>query len=95
MKKINLSYAKSGVNIKAADKFVKYISSRTSKIKKNVKSKNIGGFGAISKIPNKPIVELIMNLERSFAKANGLNCKILFAAELASPKFPKTLDIPV
>ena len=52
MKKINLSYAKSGVNIKAADKFVKYISSRTSKIKKNVKSKNIGGFGAISKIPN-------------------------------------------
>ena len=52
MKKINLSYAKSGVNIKAADKFVKYISSRTSKIKKNVKSKNIGGFGAITKIPN-------------------------------------------
>ena len=52
MKKINLSYAKSGVNIKAADKFVKYISSRTSKIKKNVKSKNIGGFGAITEIPN-------------------------------------------
>ena len=52
MKKRNLSYAKSGVNIKAADKFVKYISSRTSKIKKNVKSKNIGGFGAITKIPN-------------------------------------------
>ena len=52
MKKLNLSYAKSGVNIKSADRFVKYISSRTSKIKRNTKFKNIGGFGAISKIPN-------------------------------------------
>ena len=52
MKKLNLSYAKSGVNIKAADRFVKYISSRTNKIKRNTKFKNIGGFGAISKIPN-------------------------------------------
>ena len=52
MKKINLSYAKSGVNIKAADKFVKYVSSKTNKTKKSVKFKNIGSFGAISKIPN-------------------------------------------
>ncbi len=51
MKKINLTYEKSGVNIKAADKFVKYISSSLNKSKKSVNFKNIGGFGAISKIP--------------------------------------------
>ena len=51
MKKINLTYEKSGVNIKAADKFVKYISSNLNKSKKSGNFKNIGGFGAISKIP--------------------------------------------
>ncbi len=51
MKKINLTYEKSGVNIKAADKFVKYISSSLNKSKKSGNFKNIGGFGAISKIP--------------------------------------------
>ena len=52
MNKNNLTYEKSGVSIKAADKFVNFISSRVKKTKKNGNFKNIGGFGAISKIPN-------------------------------------------
>ena len=48
----NLTYAKSGVNIRSADKFVKYISKITSKYDKNKKANNIGNFGSISKIPS-------------------------------------------
>ena len=51
MKADNLTYKKSGVNIKSADKFVRYISSKVSKSKKSVNFKNIGGFGSISKLP--------------------------------------------
>ena len=46
------TYKKSGVNIKAADKFVDFISSVSSKKKGKKKFSNIGGFGSISKIPN-------------------------------------------
>ena len=48
----NLTYTKSGVNIKKADKFVKFINSISKKTKKSGDFKNIGGFGAISSIPN-------------------------------------------
>ena len=51
MKKTNLTYEKSGVNIKAADKFINYISSSLKKTKNSVNFKNIGGFGAVTKIP--------------------------------------------
>ena len=51
MKKNNLTYRKSGVNIKAADKFVHYISSLVKKHNNSKEFKNIGGFGSISKIP--------------------------------------------
>ena len=51
MRKNNLTYRKSGVNIKAADKFINYISSLAKKRDNNKESKNIGGFGSISKIP--------------------------------------------
>ncbi len=51
MKFNSLTYQKSGVNIKAADKFIDYISYKLRKFKKNSNFKNIGGFGAISKIP--------------------------------------------
>ena len=51
MRKSNLTYRKSGVNIKAADKFVNYISSLAKKHNNNKESKNIGSFGSISKIP--------------------------------------------
>ena len=45
----NLTYAKSGVNIRSADKFIKYISKITSKQNKNKKQNNIGNFGSINK----------------------------------------------
>ncbi len=48
-----LTYTKSGVNIKKADNFVKYIGSLTKKSYKSGDFKNIGGFGAISNIPKK------------------------------------------
>jgi len=51
MKKKIFTYEKSGVNISAADKFVKYISLISSKNKGKKKFNNIGGFGSISSIP--------------------------------------------
>ena len=48
----NYTYKKSGVNIKAADKFVNFISSVSSKKKGKKKFSNIGGFGSISNIPS-------------------------------------------
>ena len=45
------TYKKSGVDIKAADKFVKYISNTSSKKKGKKKFNNIGGFGSITDIP--------------------------------------------
>ena len=51
MIKNNLTYEDSGVNIKAADKFVKFISTQTKKTKKKGKFDNIGGFGALNRIP--------------------------------------------
>ena len=46
-----ITYKKSGVNINAADKFVNFISSVSSKKKGKKKFSNIGGFGSISSIP--------------------------------------------
>ena len=51
MNKKNLTYKKSGVNIAAADKFVKFISSLNTKDKGKKKFSNIGGFGSITDIP--------------------------------------------
>jgi len=51
MKKSKFTYRKSGVNINAADNFVKFISNISPKNKGNKKFKNIGGFGSISDIP--------------------------------------------
>ena len=51
MNKKNLTYKKSGVNITAADKFVKYISLLNTKDKGKKKFTNIGGFGSITDIP--------------------------------------------
>ena len=51
MNKKLFTYKKSGVNIKAADNFVKFISSVSSKKKGKIKFSNIGGFGSISNIP--------------------------------------------
>ena len=51
MKKEKFTYEKSGVNINAADNFVKFISSISTKNKGKKKFQNIGGFGSISNIP--------------------------------------------
>ena len=51
MKNNKLTYEKSGVNIKAADKFVKFISLKSNNSKNSGKFKNIGGFGSITQIP--------------------------------------------
>ena len=52
MNKNSFTYKKSGVDIKAADKFVKFISNITSKKRGKKKFNNIGGFGSITGIPN-------------------------------------------
>ena len=52
MNKKLFTYKKSGVNIAAADNFVNFISSVSSKKKGKKKFSNIGGFGSISDIPS-------------------------------------------
>ena len=52
MNKKLFTYKKSGVDINAADSFIKFISSVSSKKKGKKKFLNIGGFGSISDIPN-------------------------------------------
>ena len=51
MNKNSFTYKKSGVDINAADKFVKFISTISSNKKGKKKFNNIGGFGSISNIP--------------------------------------------
>ena len=71
-----LTYAKSGVNIKKADQFVKHISNITRKTNKSGDFKNIGGFGAISLIPK--------NLKNPHivTSTDGVGTKIEIANEL-------------
>ena len=52
MNKNPFTYKKSGVDIDAADKFIKFISSISSKKRGKKKFNNIGGFGSISNLPN-------------------------------------------
>ena len=47
-----ITYKKSGVNIKAADKFVNFISAVSTKKRGKKKFSNIGGFGSVTAIPN-------------------------------------------
>ena len=51
MNKKKFTYKKSGVNIKAADKFVDFISTVSAKKRGKKKFSNIGGFGSITNIP--------------------------------------------
>ena len=52
MNKKKFTYKKSGVNIKAADKFVDFISTVSTKKRGKKRFSNIGGFGSITDIPN-------------------------------------------
>ena len=51
MNKNLFTYKKSGVNIDAADKFINFINTISSKKRGNKKIRNIGGFGSISNLP--------------------------------------------
>ena len=72
----NLTYAQSGVNIRSADKFVKFISKITSKQNKNKKQNNIGSFGSINEIPPK------LKKVNLVASTDGVGTKIEIANEL-------------
>ena len=76
MNKKNFTYKKSGVNITAADDFVKFISLISAKNKGKKKFNNIGGFGSISSIPK--------NLKRPkiVACTDGVGTKIEIANTL-------------
>ncbi len=51
MKKYKFTYENSGVNINAADKFVKYIANLNKKKKLTLNNNNIGSFASVTSIP--------------------------------------------
>ncbi len=77
MNKKKFTYKKSGVNIKAADKFVHFISTVSAKKRGKKRFSNIGGFGSITNIPNnikKPqIVACTDGVGTKIEIANALN----------------------
>ena len=76
MNKRLYTYKKSGVNIKAADNFVKFISSVSSKKKGKKKFSRIGGFGSIIDIPDH------IKQPKIVACTDGVGTKIEIANEL-------------
>ena len=76
MKNNNLTYEKSGVNIKAADNFVKFISSISKKRENSKNFQNIGGFGSITSISKK------FKNPQLVASTDGVGTKIEIANEL-------------
>ncbi len=76
MKNSNLTYEKSGVNIKAADNFVKFISSVSKKRVNSKNFQNIGGFGSITNIPKH------LKNPQLVASTDGVGTKIEIANEL-------------
>ena len=75
MNKKKFTYKKSGVNINAADNFVKFISNVSSK-KGKKKFSNIGGFGSITNIPQG------INQPKIVACTDGVGTKIEIANTL-------------
>ncbi len=77
MKKNLFTYKKSGVDIKAADKFVKFIATISSKKRGKKKLNNIGGFGSINDVPknlkNPSIVACTDGVGTKIEIANLLN----------------------
>ena len=72
-----LTYKKSGVDINAAEKFVKFISNISTRKKGKKKFNNIGGFGSISNIPknlkNPKIVACTDGVGTKIEIANSIN----------------------
>ena len=76
MKKHKFTYENSGVNINAADKFVKYIANFNKKKKSSINNNNIGSFASITKIPKgikKPLL---------VSSTDGVGTKIEIANKL-------------
>ena len=76
MNKKNFTYKKSGVNINAADKFINFISTVSSKKNGKKKFSNIGGFGSITAIPKN------INQPHIVACTDGVGTKIEIANTL-------------
>ncbi len=76
MNKNLYTYKKSGVDINAADKFVKFISNISTNKKGKKKLKNIGGFGSITSIPKN------LRNPKLVACTDGVGTKIEIANEL-------------
>ncbi len=76
MNKNSFTYKKSGVDISAADKFIKFISNISSKKKGNKKYKNIGGFGSLADLPNN------LKNPKIVACTDGVGTKIEIANKL-------------
>ncbi len=76
MNKKKFTYKKSGVDIGAADKFVNFISSLSSKKRGKKKFSNIGGFGSITALPNN------IKQPRIVACTDGVGTKIEIANSL-------------
>ena len=76
MKNNNLTYEKSGVNIKAAANFVKFISSISKRGGNSKNFQNIGGFGSITGIPKN------FKNPQLVASTDGVGTKIEIANEL-------------
>ncbi len=73
MNKKLFTYKKSGVDIRAADKFIKFISNNTPNKKGKKKLNNIGGFGSITNIPS------YINNPKIVACTDGVGTKIEIA----------------
>ena len=76
MNKNSFTYKKSGVDINAADKFIKFISNISSKKKGKKKYKNIGGFGSLTDLP------LNLKNPKIVACTDGVGTKIEIANKL-------------
>ena len=76
MNKKKFTYKKSGVNIKAADKFIDFISTVSAKKRGKKKFSNIGGFGSITNIPGN------IKQPRIVACTDGVGTKIEIANTL-------------
>ena len=73
MNKNLFTYKKSGVDINAADRFIRYISTISSKKRGKKKFNNIGGFGSINNIPNN------LKNPKIVASTDGIGTKIEIA----------------
>ena len=73
MNKKKFTYKKSGVNIEAADRFIDFISTVSTKKRGKKKFSNIGGFGSITSLPNN------IKKPRIVACTDGVGTKIEIA----------------